>query len=126
MPSVVRARTKSARPQGSSSSAPHRTGVGDPQEDDMKSQSVAFALLMAAMLPAGLVHATTATVTCKDGTTAAGGRGACRGHGGVDKSATGESAKSAPSTAEEPVGAAATVTCKDGATSKAGRGACHG
>ena len=27
------------------------------------------------------------TVTCKDGTTAPGGRGACRGHGGVNTSA---------------------------------------
>jgi hypothetical protein len=48
------------------------------------------------------------TVTCKDGTTSPGGRGACSHHGGV--------------------GAPATVTCKDGTTSKPGRGACshHG
>src|SRR5262245_16863341 len=90
----------------------------------MKSHSVARALLMAGVLSAGLVHAATATVTCKDGTTATGGRGACRGHGGVDKSVTG-TAKSAPA-AEQPAGVAATVTCKDGASSKAGRGACRG
>jgi len=28
---------------------------------------------------------TAPTVTCKDGTTSKGGRGACRGHGGVDR-----------------------------------------
>src|SRR5262245_58649532 len=92
----------------------------------MKSHGVTPALLMAVVLSVGLVHAATATVTCKDGTTAAGGRGACRGHGGVDKTATTASAKSAPAAAEEPAGAAATVTCKDGASSKAGRGACRG
>src|SRR5262245_36782492 len=92
----------------------------------MKRLSVALALLMAGVLSAGLVHAATATtVTCKDGTIAAGGRGACRGHGGVDKSVTGEAPRSAPAV-EQPAGVAATVTCKDGATSKAGRGACHG
>ena len=92
----------------------------------MKTLSVASALLMSGVLSAGLVHAATATVTCKDGTTAAGGRGACRGHGGVDKSATAGSAKSAPAATTESTGTAATVTCKDGATSKAGRGACRG
>jgi hypothetical protein len=35
------------------------------------------------------------TVTCKDGTTGPGGRGACRGHGGVAKGATGGAASSA-------------------------------
>src|SRR5262249_55004496 len=36
-------------------------------------------------------------VTCKDGTTSPkGGRGACRGHGGVNKSATASSAGAAP------------------------------
>src|SRR5262245_26745081 len=107
-------------------SAPHRTGVGATQEDNMKSLSVASGLFIAGVLSAGLVHAATATVTCKDGTSATGGRGACRGHGGVDKSATAGSAKSEPTAAEEPAGAIATVTCKDGARSKAGRGACRG
>src|SRR5262249_15459415 len=32
--------------------------------------------------------AETAEVTCKDGTTSHGGKGACSGHGGVDKSAS--------------------------------------
>jgi len=61
-------------------------------------------------------------VTCKDGTTAKGGRGACRGHGGVDKTkAAGEEAAKAP----EATAPAASVTCKDGTASKGGRGACR-
>jgi len=36
-----------------------------------------------------------ATVFCKDGTTSAAGRGACSGHGGVDKGATGKATKAA-------------------------------
>jgi hypothetical protein len=39
-----------------------------------------------------------ATVVCKDGTTSKGGKGACSGHGGVDKSAAKAEAKPAPST----------------------------
>ncbi|MGO9829742.1 MAG: DUF3761 domain-containing protein [Myxococcaceae bacterium] len=35
-----------------------------------------------------------ASVTCKDGTTSKGGKGACSGHGGIDKSA-GSTAKAA-------------------------------
>jgi hypothetical protein len=92
----------------------------------MRSLSVASGLFIAGIASAGLAHAATATVTCKDGTSATGGRGACRGHGGIDKSATAGSEKSAPPAAEESAGATATVTCKDGATSKAGRGACRG
>ena len=45
-------------------------------------------------------------VSCKDGTTAKAGHGACGHHGGVD-----------------PNGPPA-VVCKDGTTSKAGQGAC--
>jgi len=63
------------------------------------------------------------TVTCKDGTTANGGRGACHGHGGVDKTKSGGGDAAA---ASEPAAPASTVTCKDGTTSKGGRGACHG
>ena len=57
----------------------------------------------------GLVIAATAekpTVTCKDGTTGPGGRGACRGHGGVDKSATGGSTAPAAAPATAPAAAA--------------------
>ena len=66
---------------------------------------------------------TSATVTCKDGTTANAGRGACHGHGGVDKS---KAATVGDTAAAEPAGSTATVVCKDGSSSKAGRGACHG
>ena len=67
---------------------------------------------------------TAATVTCKDGSTSKGGRGACHGHGGVDKTkSAGEDTAAAPAEASAP---AAMVTCKDGSTSKGGRGACRG
>ena len=85
-------------------------------------------------------------VTCKDGTTSPhGGRGACSGHGGIDKSATAASsaagsaapapaagaAPAAPAAAAAATSAGGTgsgpVTCKDGTTSPhGGRGACSG
>jgi hypothetical protein len=92
------------------------------------------------------------TVTCKDGTTDKSGRGACSGHGGVDKAAT-QAAKAkaepaaaaatekaakprkakkakaeaaAPAEAASAPAATKTVTCKDGTTDTAGRGACSG
>jgi hypothetical protein len=84
-------------------------------------------------------------VTCKDGTTSPhGGRGACSGHGGIDKSATAASAAApaapaaaaaAPAAAAPATSAASAssssssgpVTCKDGTTSPhGGRGACSG
>src|SRR5262249_8329056 len=93
----------------------------------MRMLRVTSALFVATIFSGGLALAATgATVTCKDGTSAAGGRGACRGHGGVDKSATAGSATSAPTTGRESEGSASTVTCKDGSTSKGGRGACRG
>src|SRR5262249_22964376 len=107
-------------------SAPHRTGVGDPREDHMRMPRVASVMITASIFSAGLaLAATAATVTCKDGTTGPGGRGACRGHGGIDKSASSGSTTSAPSAAAEP-SEATTVTCKDGTSSKGGRGACRG
>jgi hypothetical protein len=76
---------------------------------------------------------------CKDGTTAEkAGRGACRGHGGVNKTAgASTAAPAAGATAAAPAAAATSsstsssssgpVTCKDGTTSdKGGRGACSG
>jgi hypothetical protein len=67
------------------------------------------------------------TVTCKDGTTSKGGRGACHGHGGVDKSkAAGETAAAPAASATPAAPSETTVTCKDGTTSKGGRGACRG
>ena len=70
---------------------------------------------------AGAAETAATTVTCKDGTTAQGGRGACRGHGGVDKSKTAGTETNTTAAAPE-----TTVTCKDGTTSHGGRGACHG
>ena len=89
-----------------------------------------------------------ATVVCKDGSSSKAGRGACRGHGGVDKAASGKATGAAATTAAEAKGKKAkdsvekgeakaakkaeekadeaTVTCKDGSTSKGGRGACRG
>jgi len=67
---------------------------------------------------------TAAASVCKDGTTStATGRGACSGHGGVDRAATKASRQAVPAAT-----AATVVTCTDGTTSKAGRGACshHG
>jgi hypothetical protein len=62
---------------------------------------------------------------CKDGTSsAASGKGACSGHGGVDAKAT----AAAKEAAKARTSAVAQVTCTDGTLSKPGRGACsrHG
>jgi Protein of unknown function (DUF3761) len=98
-----------------------------------------------AFLVPGLGHAQeSAEVTCKDGTTSHGGKGACSGHGGVDKSASKatsqpaekattsskskstSSATSASSAAAPASAASAEVACKDGTTSHGGKGACSG
>lgn len=75
------------------------------------------------------------TATCKDGTTYTGKsmRGACRGHGGVEK---GAKAASAPETkskkkekeAAEPKGESVSAVCKDGSTQagKSMRSVCRG
>jgi len=74
---------------------------------------------------------TGAPTTCKDGTTStATGRGACSGHGGVQKAATDKAAAAPAEPADAPAAPAASgtpTTCKDGTTSMAtGRGACSG
>ncbi len=88
------------------------------------------------------------SVVCKDGTSAKRGRGACGGHGGVDKAATAKATGGAAAVSAEGKGkkageslekgeakaaskadekaAETTVVCKDGSTSKGGRGACRG
>ena len=67
-------------------------------------------------------------VTCKDGASSKGGRGACSGHGGIAQNASKKSASEKP--VAVPSGHADTndsqVVCKDGASSKGGRGACSG
>ena len=107
---------------------------------------LAGALLAASPLTvAQTSSASSGPVTCKDGSTSPhGGRGACSGHGGVDKSASaGSSATSSasdaapaaapatPSTSSSSSSASASgsgpVTCQDGTTSPhGGRGACSG
>ena len=93
------------------------------------------AFLTVSLYGAALNAQATASV-CKDGTTsAASGKGACSGHGGVDTKATSAAKKAETATkkaekTEEKAEkkAAAEVTCTDGTMSKAGRGACskHG
>jgi hypothetical protein len=105
------------------------------------------AFLSAALLAAPAITLAQDTSTaplpvCKDGTTATkAGRGACRGHGGVNKDAGASTAAPAAGAAAAAPAAAAKgsstsstsssssgpVTCKDGTTSdKGGRGACSG
>ena len=71
-----------------------------------------------------------AQVTCIDGSTSASGRGACSGHGGIDRGetkATRTAAKADVKAAKaEEHAAASTVKCTDGAMSAGGRGACSG
>ena len=56
-----------------------------------RSLQLVLVLCVASLIPARARTDATTTVLCKDGTTAMGGRGACHGHGGVDK--TGGSAQ---------------------------------
>ena len=89
-------------------------------------------MLVAALLAPALVAAqdtSSGPVTCKDGTTSAhGGRGACSGHGGIDRTASAStSGTAAPATSEPSSSASGPVMCNDGSTSaKGGRGACRG
>jgi len=85
-------------------------------------------LAFALMLPSHAADSTAPT-TCKDGTTStATGKGACSGHGGVQKSSTAKPADAAPASAPAaPAMSGGTTTCKDGTTSTAtGKGACSG
>ena len=97
--------------------------------------AASIALLGAPMGAIAQATSSGTTVTCNDGTTSKGGRGACSGHGGVNKSASSGSATpaAAPAAASAPAAAASsssssssgtTVTCNDGTTSTGGRGAC--
>ncbi len=92
-------------------------------------------LTLCALLSASSSGAQATATKCKDGTTSAtSGRGACSGHGGVDKTATktvAKTAKAQEKTAKTVVkhttGTQVTSTCADGTTSNAtGRGACSG
>ncbi|HMF43142.1 MAG TPA: DUF3761 domain-containing protein [Polyangia bacterium] len=94
---------------------------------------VVFATAGAARIPIAIAD-TESTVTCKDGTTSKGGKGACSHHGGIASDAD---TKAAPAPKNEPAAkpssapppaAAPMVKCKDGSESKGGKGACshHG
>ena len=97
------------------------------------------AVLAAAVLAAPVVSpaqdASSGPVVCNDGSTSPhGGRGACSGHGGINKSASASSSTApaaapatAPAAAASPSGGSAPVVCNDGTTSPhGGRGACSG
>jgi hypothetical protein len=95
---------------------------------------VVFAAAGAARIPSAVAD-TESTVTCKDGTTSKGGKGACSHHGGVAPGAMSAPAPSAaPSNApaakpsSAPPASTPMVKCKDGSESKGGKGACshHG
>ena len=84
---------------------------------------------VASLVPGRASTAAAATVTCKDGTTATGGRGACHGHGGVDKTAGSTASKAAAKQrgADQADDLTGQVVCADGtAWPKRGRGACSG
>jgi hypothetical protein len=86
----------------------------------MSLSAAALAILLGSS--AAFAQGATGSV-CKDGTkSAAKGKGACSGHGGVDSAATAAAAKAAKSKGK----AAAQVTCTDGTLSKGGQGACSG
>jgi hypothetical protein len=98
-------------------------------------------LLLGAAAAAGLMFSTAslgaqaAATICKDGTTSvSAGRGACSGHGGVDRKAVSHQkkivkseTKAAKAVARRTPGAQVTTICADGTTSNsAGRGTCSG
>jgi len=70
--------------------------------------ALAAAILLVGSGSAALADTGTTPVTCKDGTTSPkGGRGACSGHGGIDKAATASAAKSSAGGTSSSGGAAA-------------------
>jgi len=102
-------------------------------------------VLFGAIFLAGAPTLSAQSVTCRDGSKSAGGRGACSGHGGVivasakakvaAKQATkaevkaekaGAKAAKAEVKAESRTSRMEMVTCVDGAKSEGGRGACSG
>jgi hypothetical protein len=86
-------------------------------------------------MPLASLRGQAVATTCKDGTTStASGRGACSGHGGVNKAAVKQQkkvvkteVKAAKSVANRTPGAQVTTLCADGTTSNStGRGTCSG
>lgn len=96
--------------------------------------TTAIAAVVASVSAASL-QAQAAATKCKDGTTSvSSGRGACSGHGGVDKTASSHQkkvvkseTKAAKASAKNTAGAQVTTLCADGTTSNStGRGTCSG
>jgi hypothetical protein len=96
--------------------------------------STAIAAAIAAM-PGASLRAQAAATICKDGTTSvASGRGACSGHGGIDKKAVSHQkrvvkseTKAAKAVTKRTSGTQVTTICADGTTSNStGRGTCSG
>jgi hypothetical protein len=96
---------------------------------------LAAAIAAVATIQTGSLQAQAAATICKDGTTSASsGRGACSGHGGVNKKAVTHQkkvvkseVKAATAVAKRTPGARVTTICADGTTSNStGRGTCSG
>jgi hypothetical protein len=115
---------------GVDKSAKAKAATATPAATTKSKRSKAAAAPTAASAAAAPAAGAGPLVTCKDGTQDQGGRGACRGHGGVDKSgaaAAPKATKAATAAAATPAaGAGAMVTCKDGTQDQGGRGACRG
>jgi hypothetical protein len=93
------------------------------------------ATLISAMAAAVSLQAQAAASICKDGTTSVStGRGACSGHGGVDRKAVSHQkkvvkreTKAAKAVTRTTAGTQVTTICMDGTTtSSSGRGTCSG
>ena len=92
-------------------------------------------VLTVTTLSTASLNAQAAATICKDGTTSiSSGRGACSGHGGVDRKAVSRQrkvvkseTKAAKAVARRTEGAQVTTLCADGTTSNStGRGVCSG
>lgn len=96
---------------------------------------LAAAIAAFATIQTGSLQAQATATICKDGTTSASsGRGACSGHGGVNKKAVTHQkkvvkseVKAAKAVAKSTPGVQVTTLCADGTTSNStGRGTCSG
>jgi hypothetical protein len=103
----------------------------------LSSRNLLFSGITAAAIAISAVslNAQAVAAVCKDGTTSvATGRGACSGHGGVDKKAVAHQkkvvkseTKAAKAVAKRTAGTRVTTICADGTTSNStGRGTCSG
>jgi hypothetical protein len=75
------------------------SGHGGVDKDATEASKKASGAAAPTAAPSSAAGAAEETVVCKDGATSKSGKGACSGHGGVDKSAAKAGAKSAPAEA---------------------------